>query len=619
MASVPRFEAVIQAVDKVSGPTAEIIGQLKKLKTSLGTDFANPWAQQTERVARSGALHQVGQQISNVGRHLHGLGALGFAAFGAEAEAADEHVEHLGQNLEKTGKHAHTAGEEIKKSAHPQIYDVLSGHVHILRTRFGNLNAGIGEVGHSMTELLPMLGGLGSIASIGGLAEMMEHVTEQQSALMNTANAIGITTKQLMALNLASEHADVPVQEMQRSMERFNAVMGAAKGGASKKVAAEMAHLGIAMKDAHGHALKLDVLMPKLMDAFKHTADQQTRSRMAMQLFGRAGVELLPFLDEGAEGWRRYNEESSKIDYDPTRKEQAGLKKLHASWIDLRHSVDSLQTAIGSRLAPVLGPIVDQFKTWVANNRDWIATKIVDAVKGLVAALKTVHIKAIVEDFGSLAKHAIDLAGAIGPMPTIIGAVTLALGAPLLGALTGAIRDIKELTTWAYHAAYAIGTTLVKAMKASGEAMKGMDASFHATTIGRAAAIAFELADLAHKKIAVHLNPTQKKMAAAWHLKPGEKLTSAQMAQIGNVPMAGLNSGPSFHPLRMLDSKAAPSLIQSAGGEFGGAGLAGGGGTTRVTVEFKNAPPGTRVKTASSGSAPAARVAVGFAQPAFGY
>ena len=86
----------------------------------------------------------------------------------------------------------------------------------------------------------------------------------------------------------------------------------------------------------------------------------------------------------------------------------------------------------------MLRPIVDQFKDWVANNRKWIAQKVAGAVEGLADALKKIDIKQVVEDFGSFTKHVINLAGVLGPIPTTIGAISLALGSSLLHALTGA-------------------------------------------------------------------------------------------------------------------------------------------------------------------------------------
>lgn len=582
MADAPKFLAVLQAVDRITGPIGGIMGKLKGLGGAIRSDFANPWK-------------------DSVGD-------------------ANKQVESLGHGAKK-------AGHEIEKVAHHGRFEVLSGHVRLLRTHFGNLNASVGEVGHSLSDMLPMLAGLGGIASLAGLGEMLDHVVESQSALQNTAAAIGVTSKQLLVLNLAAEHADVPVQQMQLSMERLNAVVGAAKTGANKSVAGLFHHLGISLKDAHGHGVPLAALLPKLMDAFKHTKDSALRSRMAMMLFGRVGPQLMAFLREGAEGWREYNAESSRVDYDPTKKERDGLEKFHSSWIDLRHAVDSVQVAIGSKLGPVLRPIVDQFKIWVTNNREWVATKVVDAIKGLAAALKKIDIKDIVQDFGFLAKHAINLASALGPMPMTIGAVTLALGSPFLHAVTGAIRDLKELVTWALDAAKAIGTTLVDALKDAGTAMKGLDASFHATTIGRTAAIAFEIYDLAHKKQILHENAAQKHLVAGWHLKTGQALTSAQATQFRHLATPQ-HHGPSFdqraraavaHFLGIDGAPAPPSLIAQGLASGAGGAMGPAPAPTKVIVEFKNAPPGTRVRTEQTRGAATPDLHVGYATPAFGF
>ena len=582
MAEQPRFLAVLQAVDKITAPINGILSKVRGLGDAVRSDFASPWQHATA---------SAGRQIAGVGHA------------------------------------AKKTGEEIGRSGHGHVFSLLSAHVKVLRTHFGNLNAGIGEVGHSLSDLLPMLAGLGGIASLGGLAEMMEHVAAQQSTLENTAAALGLATHHLLALNLAAEHADVPVQEMQTGFERFNAVLGKAAHGGNKAALSLFQHLGISLTDAHGHVKTLTQLMPRLMDAFAATHSQATRSAMAMTLFGRAGIKLLPILDQGAAGWRRFNAESRKVDYDPTEKERRGLEKFHSAWIDLRHAVDSVKTAIAARLGPVLQPIVDQFGRWVANNREWIAQKVVDAVKGLAHALKTIHIKSIVEDFGRLAKDAVRLSGAIGPMPTVIGALTLALGSPLLHAVTGAIRDFKELVTWAYNAATAIGSTLVGAIKAAGTAIEGLDAKFHGTTIGRMAMVTFALWDAAHAQHAVRMNSAQKQLAASWHLKPGQALTGRQTRAFDHLATPATHAGPDFsarmrtaiaHALGL--SGPAPRGPFAAGLASGAAGAMGPApGQTRVIVDFKNVPAGTRISNAPTRGGAPAELNVGYNHPAFGY
>lgn len=583
MADTPKFQAVLEAVDRISAPIDSVAAKFRALGASLSGGFSGP--------------------------------------AGAE-------LGHVGKQLAVVEKDADKAHGRLHKLTHAHAFIAMAGHVRLLHSRLGNLSASIGEVGGRLSELLPMLGGLGAVTSLGGLVEAINRASDQESVLANTAKALGTTTREVLALNLAAEHADVPVTTMTEGFERFNAILGKAASGQNKNALALFQHLHINLHDAHGGVVKLAAVMPKLMEAFRNTHSQAQRSAMAMTLFGRAGIQLLPFLDQGAEAWRRYNAESRRVDYDPTKKEREGPEKFHSSWIDLRHAVDSVEVAIGAKLGPVLRPIVDQFRKWVTANREWIAQKVTDAVKGLADALKKIDIKAVVTDFGHLAKHAIDFGSAIGPVPGTIGALTLALGAPLLHAFVGVIRDMKELTVWAFKAARAIGTTLIGALRSAGQAIKGLDANFHATTIGRMAELTFSLYDAATHLAPMKTNAAQGRYLAALHLQPGTHLTGEQAAHLKSLATPA-RRGPDFSDrmraalAHALGLSAAPGRSLYARGLMSGAGLAPAApreaGTSRVTVDFKNLPQGARVHASAQGGAPVPDVNVGYAAPAFGF
>ena len=592
MPSGPKFEAILQAVDKVSGPIEKIEGSLKGLGHAVRSDFANPWRSSSRSAT---------QDVKGLSGHL---------------QAARSHLHGL---------------------THGHGFAVLTGHVRLLRGHFGNLSASIGNVGRGLGDLLPMLGGLGAVTSIAGIGEMVVSVAERASALGNAAAAIGMTTRNLLALNLAAEHTDVPIKQVQLGFEQFNAVLGRAAQGHNKQVAALFHQLGISMHDASGHVVKITAVLPKLMNAFKAMHSQAARTAAAQELFGRSGKALLPFLQDGAEAWRHYREESRAIDYDPPERERRGLEQFRSSWIDLRHAVESVETAIGAKLGPALQPIIAEFTTWVAQNRDWIAGKVVDAVKSLAAALKKIDVRAVVKEFGSLAKHVIDLASNLGPIPGTLGAITLALGAPLAHAIIGTVRDLKDLTTWAFHAARALGTGLVNATRSAGNAIKGLDAGFHATTIGRTAALVFRLADMARKPKKMALNEAQKTALGKMAVPVGHALSASQVATLNRLATPAHN-GPSFDQRargwmsHVLGLDGSPPTGIIAQGIASGAGVAGPSahrtgaapsaprsGTTKVVVDIRGAPPGTRVRSETSGSAPAPELNVGFANPAFGY
>ena len=161
-------------------------------------------------------------------------------------------------------------------------------------------------------------------------------------------------------------------------------------------------------------------------------------------------------------------------------------------------------------------------------------------------------------------------------------------------------------------------------MKAAGTSINGLDAAFHGTTIGRMAMIAFKLYDAATAKHLMHLGTAQKKLVESWHLKNGQALTAAQAEHL--QALARPHQGPSFdqraraalaHLFTHGGNRQRPGVLAPVGA--GSAVAAPPGGTSRVIVDFKNVPRGTRVETKAHGNGRMPEVNVGFVSPAFGY
>ena len=146
--------------------------------------------------------------------HVRGLGTV-FKALVGETEREGNSLKEVGRELHQTGEAAKVAGHEIEHAAHhARGYEVLAGHVSLLRTHFGALSANLGEVGHNLSEFLPMLAGLGAAGGLVGLFEMTERAAEGFSQLQNSAKQAGMSTKQFAVFAEVAKTVDVPVARM---------------------------------------------------------------------------------------------------------------------------------------------------------------------------------------------------------------------------------------------------------------------------------------------------------------------------------------------------------------------------------------------------------------------
>lgn len=387
-------------------------------------------------------------------------------ALRAVISASDEAspvFQRLGERMGALTREAHHADKAIAHVGRENHFETIAGHLTLLRGHFLNLRESIGESGKSFAEYLPMMAGLGAVASFAGLKEMVEHVSERQAEFGAFATQVGVTRAQLAALSYTAQMTDVPLDKMREGMMRLTRTMGDAAAGRNKEAAAIFARMGISLKDSHGHMKSLAEILPQVEDSLNRTTNTTTRGWAAMQLFGRSGAELLPMLTKDREEMERMNAEAKELVFVPDQEQFEDLEHFHQAWLKLGIAVNSLEDEIATDLAPVLTPVVDEFTHWVSANRAWIGEDMAGAVKELGDTMRQVPWHEFGEDMLAIG-HGMNevVAHTVG----WDNALTLLLGLAIFKAtspLRALAKDLGEFTMKAGESAAMIGRTLVGA------------------------------------------------------------------------------------------------------------------------------------------------------------
>ncbi len=340
----------------------------------------------------------------------------GADVFHAKITAVDESsatINRIAAMFGKLGHEADHVGHATEHMHKPHVWAALGEHVSLAREHFGELHASVGEVGASITELLPALAALGAAGSVAELFETTEHVAEAYSTLAHTATSLGLSAQSLNELHLVARLTDTSVEAMDHSMMKLNRTIGDSSAGKNKEAAALFSHLRISLHDANGQMRASADLLPELADAFEHTHSAAMRTRMAVALFGKAGAEMIPMLSEGAEAMREHQAEAAKYGFD-FRPYAKGLESYNESMKKLGISTEGFTDAVGAKLAPVLQPVVDKATEWVTANRDWIATDIAGHVQELASWLEQLPVKAIGDDLTEAKDYAVEFIDALG-------------------------------------------------------------------------------------------------------------------------------------------------------------------------------------------------------------
>ena len=222
---------------------------------------------------------------------------------------------------------------------------------------------------------------------------------------------------------------------------------------------------GIAYRDARGQLLPTSTIVQNLSDKFKAMPNGLAKTAMAQQLFGRNASALLPLLNQGSEGLKRFTEEAAKAGLVMSQQDLNAAKDFQMQMKTLQENIKGAQVSIGRALLPTLAKLVE-----------WVQKRGVPMLKAFVDGLTGKN--GLAKSASTAEKHAHSLGKMIiGLFETIwkLRGLIITVGAIMVG-------------MWAVEKVMAAGSTIIKIVKGVALAYKTLTAASEAAEVAEAAA-----------------------------------------------------------------------------------------------------------------------------------
>jgi hypothetical protein len=285
-------------------------------------------------------------------------------------------------------------------------------------------------------------------AITAALTAIVLKTVEVEHEFAHMSEKSGISVKDLSDLSLSAQKGGMSIEQMTFGL-KFLATQMLATAGATDKQKTVLGALGIAATDSNGKLRPFADILPEIADKFKGMEDGAVKVKLAVALFGRAGMEMIPVLNQGAQGFAE-NAAKAKL-YgtelnDKTVKAAAAFKDAQ---IDLAAATAGLGRTIGEALMPAVKTFIEGATNAIVKIREWAAahpalTQAISSLGlGLGAALSIVGsmllvIPKLVSSFGLLAKALGETAAGLG---LYLAALTVVVTASVY-----AYQKITELT-----------------------------------------------------------------------------------------------------------------------------------------------------------------------------
>ena len=148
-------------------------------------------------------------------------------------------------------------------------------------------------------------------AAVRGAVRSFEELATAADNIGKRAQAVGLTAEKFQTLQFAFTQSGVEAEQFDKAMSKLAVGIADFERGTGE-AAKVLTTLGFNASELRG--LKLDEALARIADQFKAITDSGQKGALASKLFGEdVGRKLVPFLNEGAEGIARLQEEAKRL------------------------------------------------------------------------------------------------------------------------------------------------------------------------------------------------------------------------------------------------------------------------------------------------------------------
>lgn len=198
-------------------------------------------------------------------------------------------------------------------------------------------------------------------AIVGALSvDGIKGVINTLDQLDDMAEKTGIAAESLSALRYAGEVVGTPLEALATGVRKLSLNMAAAAGG-SKEQAMAFQALGISVKGLDGSLRGSDKVLGDIADRFAGFRDGPEKAALAVELFGKAGADMIPLLNKGSDGIKELKEEAARLGVVFGSDLTSAAAEFNDNLTKMRLSAEGFSAAVASQVLPTLNELAKVF------------------------------------------------------------------------------------------------------------------------------------------------------------------------------------------------------------------------------------------------------------------
>jgi len=153
-------------------------------------------------------------------------------------------------------------------------------------SQFDRVRSGMTGVSDAATTMGSVVKGMAAAFSVGAVAAWARSTIDAADAMNDMSQRVGIAVKDLAKYELAASQSGTTMEALSRGI---------------KGLAGNLADHGAALKKAGIDTSTADTAMQDLADVFASMPDGVEKTNLAVKLFGKSGMDMIPMLNQGSD------------------------------------------------------------------------------------------------------------------------------------------------------------------------------------------------------------------------------------------------------------------------------------------------------------------------------
>ncbi len=243
------------------------------------------------------------------------------------------------------------------------------------KRNFAGLKSGVADAADGIDGFRTAVSGAVAALGVTAFAGWVKGAIDSADALNDLSEQTGIAAGKLSEYQYAAQMSGTSLDTLSTGFKEL------AKGIASNDDA--LKSIGVATRDAAGNLRGTDQVLEDVAEKFAGYEDGAAKSALAMQLFGKAGQEMIPFLNNGKEGLAELRGEAQSLGVVLSDDMVAAAANFNDGLDRLKTAGGGFAAQLAGELLPALGVVSDSL---LGTAQDSGVLK--DATAGIAVGLK---------------------------------------------------------------------------------------------------------------------------------------------------------------------------------------------------------------------------------------